>query len=62
MPLTTGVSTASFSHFWKSSVPGSGCSMTNCAKDTPLRCARSAVAANVSARSVGRPKMNEPST
>src|SRR5262247_1355580 len=62
MPFTVGTSLASCSHLAKSSVPGNGVSITNCANDTPLCCARSAVAANVPALSVGNPKMNEPST
>ena len=44
------------------SCPGNGVSITNCAKVTPERCATSTVASNVAGRSLGRPKMNEPST
>ncbi len=52
----------SFSHAAKSVVPGNGVSMTNCANVTPARFATATVASNVLWRSLGRPKMNEPST
>src|SRR4029453_2149040 len=61
-PSIVGPSAAFCSHFAKSSVPGKGVSMTNCAKETPARCATSAVASKVAGVSVGSPKMNDPST
>ena len=49
-------------HFSKSMVPGNGVSRTNCANVTSARSATATVVANVSALSLGRPKMKEPST
>ena len=51
-----------FSHAAKSTVPGNGVSMTNCANVTPDCSASCAVRSNVSGRSLGSPKMNEPRT
>jgi len=63
MPSICGGSDPSdFSQAAKSSVPGNGVSITNCAKVMSARSATASVASNVSARSLGRPKMNDPST
>src|SRR5579859_8115903 len=51
-----------FSHRSKSTVPGKGVIITNWAKVRPACFAKAAVAAKVSWRSVGSPKMNDPST
>src|SRR5216683_1845110 len=50
------------SHRSKSTVPGKGVIITNCAKVRPACFAKAAVAAKVSLRSEGSPKMNDPST
>ena len=49
-------------HFSKSSVPGNGVSSTNWAKVRSARRASATVASKVSGRSLGRPKMKDPST
>ena len=51
-----------FSQAAKSVVPGYGVSITNCAKVTSDAWATATVASNVVPRSLGSPKMNEPST
>ena len=60
--MRVGSDSIIFSQAAKSTVPGNGVSMTNCANVTPDLSARSAVSSNVSGRSLGRPKMNDPST
>lgn len=50
-----------FSHFAKSAVPGKSANETNCANAISDRCATAAVASKVSGRSLGKPKINEPS-
>ena len=58
-PSTRRVAVAgSFSHFSKSTVPGNGVSITNCAKVTPACCASAAVASKVS-RPVARQSEDE---
>ena len=57
-----GSSPSDFSHAAKSSVPGKGVSITNWAKVSPARSATESVASKVSLRSLGNPKMNDPST
>jgi hypothetical protein len=61
-PTIVGCFACSFSHFPKSTVPGNGVIITNWANVTPAFSAISTVASKVAGLSVGRPKMNEPST
>src|SRR5487761_2327731 len=61
-PTMVGFCDCSFSQRPKSTVPGNGVIITNCAKVTPALIAISTVASKVAGRSVGKPKMNEPST
>ena len=65
MPSTASASfffASPSSHFAKSTVPGNGVSITNCANVTSAFSARATVALNVSARSLGKPKINDPRT
>src|ERR1700722_11979494 len=61
-PTKVGFTDCSFSHLPKSTVPGNGVIITNCAKVTPALMAIFTVASNVSGLSDGNPKMNDPST
>src|SRR5512146_3002795 len=61
-PTIVGFFDCSFSQCPKSTVPGNGVIITNCAKVTPALRAMSTVASKVDALSVGSPKINDPST
>src|SRR3984957_2461111 len=61
-PTMVGCSACSFSQRLKSTVPGNGVIITNCANVTPAFIAMATVASNVAGLSVGNPKMKEPST
>src|SRR5580692_4020517 len=61
-PTMVGWSDCSFSQRLKSTVPGNGVIITNCANVTPAFIAIATVASKVAGLSVGSPKINDPST